>query len=200
MDALKEMGNIGAGNAATALSQMLGSAVSITVPAVRIVPVEKVADLLGGPEAVVAAVYMKVFGDCASKILVLLSEASIYPLLNLLLRQVQAVPEGLAPREQSALKELGNILGGAYLNALSKFLGLQFILSVPALAVDMMSCVTTEMAVEVAEKNRYAIFIETRFSGSGEPITGYFFMIPEPGALDTLLDALMRASGLDPQP
>jgi chemotaxis protein CheC len=195
LDALRELGNIGAGNAATALSQMMGMTFTITVPQVRIVPISQVPELLGGEENVVAAVYMKVFGDAPAKILLFFDEKSIPPILELMFQQANARAEGLNEREQSALKELGNIIGAAYLNSLAKFLNLQFIPSVPALAVDMVGSIMSDILVELSQRAQHAVFIETEFSGRGKPIKGSFFMVPETDSLNTMLNALLHAGG-----
>jgi chemotaxis protein CheC len=195
LDALRELGNIGAGNAATALSKMLGSTVTIDVPKVSVVPLEQVPELLGGSETVMAGVYMKVFGDAPCKILVFLPEPSVQSLLDLLMPSAGARPEGLNEAAQSALKELGNILGCNYLNAMSRLLNLQFVPSVPALAVDMVGSIITEAVVDLAEQDLVAVFIENQFQGAGQPVTGHFFLIPEAGAAEVLLTALLGPAG-----
>jgi chemotaxis protein CheC len=196
MDALRELGNIGAGNAATALSQMMGLTFTITVPQVRIVPLSQVPELLGGEETLVAAVYMKVFGDAPAKILLFLTQESVAPILELMFQATNAQVDGLNEKEQSALKELGNIIGAAYLNSLAKFLNLQFIPSVPALAVDMVGSIMSDIMVELSVRAQYAVFIETEFTGRGKPIKGCFFMIPETDSLNTILDAILRPGGV----
>jgi len=196
LDALRELGNIGAAHAAGALSKMLGSTVGIDVPRVSVVPVERVPELLGGPETIMAGVYMKVFGDAPCKILCFFPEPSVQVLLDLLMPSVGARSQGLDEAAQSALKELGNILGCNYLNAASKFLGLQFIPSVPALAVDMVGGIITEAVMDMAERSPDCIFIENQFRAGGvPPVTGHIFLIPEEGAARVLLQALMRQAG-----
>jgi len=196
LDALRELGNIGAGHAASALSRMLGATVTIDVPRVSVVSVERVPELLGGPERVMAGVYMRVFGDVPCRILCFFPEESVQGLLDLLMPSAGLRVEGLDAAAQSALKELGNILGCNYLNAAARFLGLQFIPSVPALAVDMVGGIITEAVVDMGESEVDAVFIENQFRARGiPPVSGHLILIPEAGAAEPLLKALLRQSG-----
>ena len=131
-DALREVANIGAGHAATALSQLTGGRIMISVPEVSIRPLEEAAELVGPAETIIAGVLMHVMGDFTGRTLVVWSEPSGRALCTLLLRRDGSSAPSFDPMEQSTLKETGNILCSAYLNALSDFLGMMLLPSVPA--------------------------------------------------------------------
>jgi chemotaxis protein CheC len=120
LDALKEVANIGGGHAATALSTMTNRRVMISVPRVNVVRLEEVPDLIGAPNEVVAAVLMHMLGDLTGRTLLLFPEPVSLRLCDMLLRRPAGGTTALGTLEQSALKEAGNILSGAYMNALSE--------------------------------------------------------------------------------
>lgn len=199
LDALREAGNMGAGRAATALSTLLGHPVHIDVPKASMIRIEQLPDPVGGPEAVVAATYFRVYGDAPGRLLILLGERSLPALLSLLMGKACGPGLDLDEHAQSAVKELGNILCSAYLNALSDFMGFPLLPSVPALAVDMVSSVLQSVAADAAETSPQALLIETRFSEASGPVPLYLFYLPEPGALETMLDGLAKSTGTDPR-
>jgi chemotaxis protein CheC len=196
-DALREVANVGAGNAATAVSQLIGAPMTVNVPQVSIIRVEQIPAPLGGPETVVAGIYLKLFGDAPGKMLLCLTRDSIHPVIELMLGAPPKPGAGeLSDIEQSALKELGNILCSAYLNALARFMDMQLLPSVPALAVDMVSSILSTVLAESAESHPQALLIETQFSTPGRPIAIHLFLIPEEGSLTAMLKALADISGV----
>lgn len=199
LDALREVGNIGAGRAATALSQMLGRPIRIDVPKASIVRLEQMPDPLGGPQELVAATYFRVYGDAPGRLLVMIGQGSLPHLLTLLMGQAPAAGQPLDATAQSAVKELGNILCSAYLNAMSDFMGFPLLPSVPALAIDMVSSVLQTVAADAAETGAQALIIENRFLESSETVPLYLYFLPEPGALEAMLAGLARATGTDPR-
>ncbi|MEE8537291.1 MAG: chemotaxis protein CheC, partial [Acidobacteriota bacterium] len=117
VDALREVGNIGAGHAATALSQLVGRSVSLSVPKVAVVPFPRICALLGGPETEVAALYMKVYGDTRGNILIVFSPDNLATLAGQMLGKPVSSVHSLSALERSAMLELGNILSSAYLTS-----------------------------------------------------------------------------------
>jgi len=146
LDALKEVANIGAGHAATALSQLTDRRIMINVPEISITRLEDIPASYGDPEAVVAAVLMHVLGDLTGRTLLLLPEDNAHLLCDLLLRRPPGTSDTIGQLEESSLKEAGNILAGAYLNALSDFMGMMLLPSVPSLVVDLAGAVLTTAA------------------------------------------------------
>jgi chemotaxis protein CheC len=195
-DAFKELGNIGAGNAATALSQMVGRTISTSVPNVMIIPIEKVPDVVDSSERIVAGIYLKVYGDLPAKILVTFEHADLLKLTDLLMGSPDGGASLLNEMRISALKELGTILTGSFLNALSKFLDLQLIPTVPALAIDTMPAILNTLLVELSEDARYALLIQTEIFETETRLTGNIFLIPEADALDTMIRAIQKAAGV----
>jgi len=195
-DALREVANIGAGHAATALSQMTGSKIMISVPQVSIRPLEEVAGLVGPPETVIAGVLMHVMGDFTGRTLVVLGEDSARSLCTLLLKRQPPAPPGFDAMQQSTIKETGNILCSAYLNALSDFLGMMLLPSVPALVVDLAGAVLTTAYLNFGHDRDTVFCVETAFwiEGSSEALTGQFLLLPDPPSLSAIFDAIRIAT------
>src|SRR2546429_5018909 len=143
IDALREVANIGAGHAATALSQLTNRRIMISVPQINIARLEEVPNLLGHPQEVVAAVLMHMLGDLTGRTLLLFPESVARRLCDMLLRRPIGTTAAFDALEQSCLKEAGNILSGASMNALSDFMGMLLLPSVPSLVGDLSSPVLT---------------------------------------------------------
>lgn len=195
-DALQELGNIGAGNAATALSQLVGRTIGMSVPKVMVVPIEQVAEAANSTDEIVAGIYLEVFGDLPSKILVTFPHRQLTDLTDLLLGQTVVSNSMLNEMKLSALKELGTILSGAYLNALAKFLDLRMIPSVPALAIDLMPAILQSILVEMSQETQYALLLQTEITETQTKLSGNFFLIPAPNTLDTIIAAISKATGV----
>lgn len=189
LDALKEVGNIGAGNAATALSQILGKRVDMTVPSARVLSLDKVPEILGGTENLVVGVYLRMFGDIQGNMMFLLPTKSAERLVEMLLGMSDESDIN-GEISQSAIMEVGNILASSYLNALSQFSTLTIVPSTPALAYDMAGAILSTILIELSEVSDYALLIETEFKEDGESIDGSFFMLPDLDSLHILLKSI----------
>lgn len=191
LDALKEIGNVGAGNADTALSQLIKRRVDMSVPQVAILPLGDVPNVVGGPDVMVVGVYLKVYGSAPGSILFLLPRDSAYCLVDTLMgRNKVETPRTLDQMDQSALLEIGNILSGAYLNALSHFTKFTLLPSIPALAMDMAGAILSVILVQLGQMGDHALVIETEFSTENDGVKGHFFLIPDPGSLVTILESI----------
>ncbi|NLY91246.1 MAG: chemotaxis protein CheC [Firmicutes bacterium] len=190
LDAIREVGNIGAGHAATVLSQLLNQKVSMSVPEVNILPLAEACDVVGGPEQPMVGVYLRVFGGAPSKILYLFPEDKALFLAGLLINDQEKCRNLLGELEVSALKEIGNILTGAYVYAFSNFTGIDMLSSVPALAFDMVGAIINTVLADLGEMGDYALIIKTQLSACDESVDGHFFLVPDPGSLATILAAL----------
>src|SRR3989442_1211296 len=169
IDALREVANIGAGHAATALSQLTNRKIMISVPQINIVRLEEVPDLLGNPQDVVAAVLMHMLGDLTGRTLLLFPESVGRRVCDMLLRRPVGTTAVFDALEQSCLKEAGNILAGAYLNALSDFMGMLLLPSVPSLVVDLAAAVLTTTYLNFGHERDFVFCVETEFTiDSGE--------------------------------
>ena len=189
INALGEAGNIGAGNASIALSQMVGTKVGLSAPRANLLPLASVPGLAGGPEVPVAGVYMRIKGDCPGSILLLLERESALSLADVMIASSLSGHEDMAVR-QSALEETGSILSGAYLNALGELTGLFFKPSVPGFAMDMAGAILENVLVDAAELEDYVLVVETDFKISGQLIHGHLVLFPDLGALGAILERL----------
>src|SRR5271157_3907958 len=145
VDALKEVGNIGAGHAATAMSQLIKRKIMIKVPEVKVIKLTDMSGLIGDANSLVAGIVMNVLGDITAKIVLLLTRESALSLADMLLQKKSGTTKVLSEIGSSAIKETGNILAGAYLNALNEFLGILLLPSVPNLVFDIASAILTSI-------------------------------------------------------
>jgi chemotaxis protein CheC len=192
LDALKEVANIGAGHAATALSQLTSRTIMINVPEVNVRPLEEVPELLGSADEVIAAVLMHMMGDLTGRTLVLFPEPSAKSLCDILFRRPPGTTAGFTPMEQSGLKEAGNILASAYMNALSDFMGMMLVPSVPSLVVDLSAAILTTAYLNFGHDRDYVFCVETAFrvEGATEPLRGHFLLLPDMPSLRAIFDAI----------
>lgn len=192
IDALREVANIGAGHAATALSQLTNRRIMISVPEIRIARLEEVPGLLGDPQQVVAAVLMHMLGDLTGRTLFMMPEGAAQLLCDMLLRREAGTTAGFDELEESSLKEAGNILGGAYMNALSDFMGMMLLPSVPSLVVDLSSAVLTSASLNFARDRDVVFCVETdfQFQDNGEQLHGHFLLLPDVASLKSIFDAI----------
>lgn len=191
-DVLREIGNIGAGNAATALATMLNTKVDMTVPKVALVEFSKMGETMGGEEQIMAGIYLSISGDITGSIMFLLEEKSAHDLVAKLMGTgdtdfVEGQP--FNDIEQSALSEIGNIIVGSYLNSLSMLTNLKIIESVPSLAVDMAEALLSVPAIEFGMVGDQMLLIQTSFSEDTE-LNGYFVLVPDLPSYSKLLKAL----------
>ena len=195
LDALREVANIGAGHAATALSQMIGGRIMISVPRITMTPLEEVPRQLSAPEEPIAAVLMHMLGDLTGRTLLIFPTATAKRLAELMLRRPINVDEDLNDLEQSAVKEAGNILSAAYMNALSEFMGMMLLPSPPSLAVDMWSAVITTAYLQFAAEPSFVVCVESEFlmEDSAERLRGLFLLLPDPASLQAILRAVRLA-------
>jgi len=192
LDALREVANIGAGHAATALSQMTNRTIMINVPEVNVLALEDVSELLGRADEIVAAVLMHMMGDLTGRTLVLFPEGSAKNLCDILFRKPTGTTTEFGVMEQSGLKEAGNILASAYLNALSDFMGMMLVPSVPSLVVDLSAAVLTTAYLNFGHDRDYVFCVETSFrvEGATEPLRGHFLLLPDMPSLRAIFDAI----------
>lgn len=186
IDMLAEISNIGAGHAATALSQLLNKKILLQVPSVKVIPIAEVPEVVGGPERLVVGLFFRIFGNAKGNILILFPKESALSLIAELLSREPSGSNILQEMESSALKEVGNILASAYLNALSQMLKMVLIPSVPGLAYDMAGAVLDYILIELSQEGETALLIETEFISESR-IKGHFFLLPDPESLRLIL-------------
>jgi chemotaxis protein CheC len=191
LDALREVANIGAGHAATALSQMVDCRVMISVPRITLASLEHLPSLHGDADDEVVAVLMHMLGDLTGRTLLLLPKNNGRLLCDLLLRQEPGTTQSFDELQRSALKEAGNILAGAHMGALSDFMGLMLLPSVPSLVVDRAGAVLTTTELGFGSTNDCVFCVETDFDfqQAGRTLNGHFLLFPDESSLRAILEA-----------
>ncbi|ESU33023.1 hypothetical protein G3A_08245 [Bacillus sp. 17376] len=196
LDILKEVGNIGAGHAATALSTLLNKKIDMKVPSVRIVSFDEVMDLAGGPDNVVASVFLRIEGDAPGSMFFILPLPQAEKYIGQLTKNQSFSFSDEEDNELalSALQELGNILSGSYLTSLSDFTKLSLYPSVPALSIDMVGAVISFGLLELSQVSDYAIVIDTALDEEEaqlpDSVNGHFFLLPDPDSFHIIFSAL----------
>lgn len=193
LDALREVANIGAGHAATALSQITGQRIMISVPQINVTPIEDVPNQIGDAEEPVAAVAIRVEGDLSGLTLLVFPQPTAQRIASLMMGG-RAVSQ-LGALEESALKEAGNILSAAYLNALAEFLGMRLLNSPPQLAIDLSDAVLSSTYVGTAGGASHVFCVESEFQLQNDttPLRGFFLLLPDPPSLRAMLTAIRVA-------
>jgi chemotaxis protein CheC len=189
LDALREVANIGAGHAATALSQITEQRIMISVPELLVAPLESVPNQIAGPEEPVAAVLMRMEGDLTGLTLLVFPQPIALKIAGLMMRKPVTT---LGKIEESAIKEAGNILSAAYLNALADFFRMTLLPSPPSLAIDMSEAVLTSTYLESAQGASHVVCVESEFllQDAGEKLRGFFLLLPDPPSLRAMLKAI----------
>jgi len=192
-DVLKEIGNIGAGNATTALSQLLSCKVDMKVPKVKLVDLTEIAAIIGDEEQVMVGILLLLEGDVNGMMMFLLDIPSARSLVESIMNsphdETKANDCNFENMERSALNEVGNIITGAYLSALSDLTRLCVVSSVPSLQIDMAGAILSIPAIEFGKIGDNVLFIETQFDNETS-INGYFILIPELESYDVILQSL----------
>lgn len=189
LDVLKELGNIGAGSAATALANMLSAKVDMKVPNVRVLEFKDVANILGGEENLIVGIYFEMRQDLVGNMMFALDIPSAKNLTNLLYSRTKN-DEELDDMDISILSEVGNILSGSYANALSTLTGMDIFISVPSISIDMAGAILSVPAIQFGHMGDHALMIETVFEGNDQLVSGNFFLLPDMGSFDKILKVL----------
>lgn len=185
LDALREVGNIGIGNSATALSKLLNKKIDITFPKVNLIRYEELFE--SDCESCVYAVVTRVLGEAPGNMLFIIEEQS---LINIVGSLCGSYNDEINELGISVLGEIGNIISGTYINAIASLTNLQLSLSVPAIASDMICAILTTTFMEAGQYGDYILDIETEFVQENETLNGHFYYVPMPGSLEKILKSL----------
>lgn len=190
-DVLREIGNIGAGNATTALSQMINSKVNMKVPNVELLEFKELSDIVGGAENIVVGILFTLEGQIDGMMMFMLDKAAARHLVDLLMGYTEeSVSDEFTEMELSALNEIGNIIAGAYLSSLATLTNIKIISSVPYMAIDMAGAILSVPAIEFGKIGDRALLIETEFGDQDRAINGYFILIPTLESYGAILSSL----------
>ena len=187
-DVLKEIGNIGAGNATTALAQLMQCKVDMSVPQVKLLEFKEMGEKMGGEETIMAGIYLAIEGDITGSIMFLLEKQAARHLVDKLMGMKMEGDE-FSEMEFSALKEVGNIITGAYLNSLSSLTNLVIYPSIPDLTVDMAGAILSVPAIQFGEVGDKMLLIQTQFFDE-QVLDGYFILVPDLESYGKILKAL----------
>ena len=188
-DVLKEIGNIGAGNATTAIANMLGLKIDMKVPNVALLTFQELTTAICPEEEVVVAIFLEVEEDIDGSMMFIMQRESARYLVNILMMKQGEESLEFDEMEQSALKEIGNIIAGSYLNALSTLTNLKIAPSIPYLSIDMAASILSVPAIMFGKYGDNALMISTEF-GDDVKIDGHFILLPEPDSYDKILQSL----------
>jgi chemotaxis protein CheC len=197
LDFIREMMNVGAGNASTALNQMLQCPVDLIIPKVHILPAAKVASILDNPASLVLCVRMEIVGDIAGDMFFIVPEEFRKKLISLAEKPLpgryklngQKQKEG----DLSAIVEIGNILSGVYLTAIHDFCGLNVYHTVPALAIDMIQPLLDESLIKTSIQLQTTIMIENEFVVEDHHSKTLLLIIPSAESIEPMISSFKQA-------
>lgn len=190
LDVLREIGNIGAGNAATALAKLLDKKIDMKVPRINEMKFSEVSEVLGGAETQVVGILLGIKGDMNGIMMFILDNLSSQLLVNNLLGRPHKTDLEYDEMTCSVLNEIGNILASSYLTALSTLTNLKIMTGVPSLAIDMAGAIMSVPAIEFAKNSDTVLYIENEFTDGLDSVIGDLFLVPDEVSYARLFRAL----------
>lgn len=190
IDALRETGSIGAGHAATALSQLVGHPIDIDVPTLDVVEIAQVPSVFGGPETLVGAVYVRFLGDLGGSMLFVAARASSLSLVDLMRSRPIGTAKSFGADEGALVTHVAQILVSAYLAAVGRLADLNILPSKPSFALDMAGAILEAVTSEIGLRAEIAVLQRTRFRDDETAVDAYLFFLPDPDSLEVLLGRL----------
>lgn len=190
-DILKELGNIGAGNATTALATMLNLRIDMKVPKVNLYDFQELPEIIGGAENLIVGILLTISGDIDGMMMFVLEYTAAHSMVDVLMGQEHSTgDEPLSEIEMSALQEFGNIITGSYLSSLSNLTNLFMNSSIPYISIDMAGAILSVPAIEFGKVGDKALLIETEFGEKDTPINGYFILMPTEDSYGKIMHSL----------
>lgn len=189
-DVLKEIGNIGAGNATTALATMLQIKVDMKVPKVALLDFQELPEILGGAENIIVGILLTLSGNIDGMMMFVLERDAAHSMVNMLMGQDVPLDAEFSEMEASALQEIGNIITGAYLSSLSNLTQMSINASIPYIAIDMAGAILSVPAIEFGKIGDKALLIQTEFGERDTQVNGFFILIPTLDSYNAILTSL----------
>lgn len=189
IDVLREIGNIGTGNATTAISNMLNLKMDMSVPKVELMPVEKLGTAIGAEDEVVVGIMLGVEADIDGSMMFIMDERSAHRMVNLLMMRDFNDMSEFNEMDLSALMEIGNIIAGSYLSAISGLTNLTISPTVPSVSIDMAAAILSVPAIQFGLVSDRALMIKTEIGGDNQ-IDGYFILMPDEESFTKILSSL----------
>ena len=190
LDVLKEIGNIGSGNAASALSTMLNCDTDISVPDVKLLDFDDAVNFLGGPENVAIGMLVNLTGDISGMMLYVLQHPCASKMTSTIFGTEIEDIANMNDMERSFISEVGNIMSASYINAIASLTGLTIDISVPQMCVDMVGAILSVPAIQFAQIGNKVLFIDDRFVIGGSEVQSNMILVPEMSSLETLFSRL----------
>lgn len=195
LDILREITNIGAGNAATALADILADRVVMSVPDLQITDIGDIAGVLGGPENEVVCVLLSVTNDMQGVLMFILEKQLTHKLMGLLLNKEINSWTQIDEMDISMLKEIGNIIAGAYVGSLATMTDLDIRISPPEIAIDMVGAILNYPATIFGTIGDKVLFVKEDFDNGAQRVSCHLLIIPLPESLQMLLQRLGAVNG-----
>lgn len=190
LDVLREMGNIGTGNAAMALAEMLSTPIDISVPTVQILDYEAAMESMGGPETMIVGLLLSFDGDINGMIMFLLEKDFAHMMINTLMGEDTELFDPEDPVSNSALTEVGNIMAASYVNAIASMTNMRINLSVPDMSIDMLGAILSVPAIHYANISDKIIMIQNQLQGNNTSASNRILMLPDVESLQKIMTAL----------
>lgn len=195
LDALNEVGNIGTGNAATALAKFLNKSVDMNIPESKFIPITEFANEFGGPEKMISTIYLEVNGGLTGEVMFIFPFEGALELLDIVMGRAVGTTKELNEMDESAFKEIANILAGAFLSSLSNMLESSILPSIPHTATDMAQAVLDFILVKMSQYAEQIFCIKTKINLEGHNINGDFIFIFNDESLQIMLKTLHERYG-----
>ena len=189
-DVLKEISNIGAGNATTAISEMMNIKVNMDVPVIKFLEFKELAEVIGGAENLVVGILLGLEKDIDGMMMFIMDKPSADAVISSILHQVPGGDGQISEMGLSVLQELGNIIAGSYLSAISSLTGLSILSTVPYLSIDMAGAILSVPAIEYGKVSNKALLIQSEFGDEEMTVNGYFILIPTLEAFEKIFRSL----------
>lgn len=190
LDALREVGGIGAGHAATALSQLVDRPIELAVPTMEIVEVTAVPGIFGGPERLVGAVYSRMVGDITGGILFMIDREAAMALVDLMHGRAVGTTVALGHEEEQLIRHVASILISAYLAAIARMAGIDVLPTAASLNLDMAGALLQAVTAEIGMVSTHAALVRTSFVDEASSVEAVLFFVPDPDGLSTILARL----------
>lgn len=190
LDALREVGGIGAGHAATALSQLVDRPISLEVPRIELIDIVDVPNALGGAERLVGAVYARLLGDLSGGILFVAERNAVLALVDLLHGDDVGSTRSIGHEEEALFRHAASILIASYLAAVARLAGIDILPSGASMAFDMAGALIQALVTEIGGAAEQALMVRTSFLDETCTVEAGLFFIPQPSSLEVLLGRL----------
>jgi chemotaxis protein CheC len=196
LDALRECGNVGIGNAVTALSKMINKRIEIDIPVTKFVGLNKFSNELGGAEKIVSGIYLDITGDLDGQAIFVFPEKDAISLIDLIYGNKIGTTKSIGEMEESAIKEMANIVVGAYLNSIADMAGMKIFPSIPYTATDMAQSIIDLVLIKQAQYSDQILIVKEKINIEGQNIDGTFIMVFTQESLKKLLNSLHEKYGV----